>query len=238
MSFLDRLRLQPRWKNADPAVRAAAVADFPDDPEHQQILAELAGDEDVRVRRAATARLRSVSELVARAGRETDDELRRELGERLVSIASAPSDGDGDAALALAGLSDQKHLAAVAKASPHDTVRTAALGRVHDPRILGAIARHATDAQIALEAANRIADAAELANIALKTDHKDAGIAALERAAEAAASEADQRELLESAASKAKSKGVAKRARAMIQTIEAAAAARRAAMEAWQQRIA
>ena len=238
MSFLDRLRPQPRWKNADPAVRAAAVAEVPDDPEHQQILAELAGDEDVRVRRAAAARLRNVTQLVARAGRETDEELRRELSERLVSIASAPSDGDGDAALALAGLSDQKHLAAVAKASPHDTVRTAALGRVHDVRTLGAIARHATDAQTALEAANRIADAAELANIALKTDHKDAGIAALERAADAATSEAEQRELLESAVSKAKNKGVAKRARAMIQTIEAAATARRAAIEAWQQRIA
>jgi hypothetical protein len=238
MSFLDRLRPQPRWKNADPAVRAAAVAELPDDAEHHQILAELAADDDVRVRRAAAPRLRSVAELVARAARETDDELRRELSERLVSIASAPSEGDGDAALALAGLSDQKHLAAVAKGSPHDTVRTAALGRVHDVRTLGAIARHASDGQTALEAANRIADAAELTNIALKTDHKDAGIAALERAAEASTSEAEQRELLESAAAKAKNKSVAKRARAMLQTIEAAAAARRAAMEAWQQRIA
>ena len=26
MSFLDRFKLQPRWKQADPAVRAAAVA--------------------------------------------------------------------------------------------------------------------------------------------------------------------------------------------------------------------
>ena len=238
MSFLDRLRPQPRWKNADPAVRAAAVAELPDDPEHQQILAELAGDDDVRVRRAAVGRLRNVTELVARAGRESDDELRRELGDRLVAIASAPSDGDGDAALALAGLSDQKHLASVAKTSPHDTVRTAALGRVHDFRTLGAIARQAADPHTALEATNRVADPAELVNIALKTDHKDAGIAALERAAETAASEAEQRELLESAVSKAKNKGVAKRARAMIQTIEAAAAARRAAMETWQQRIA
>ncbi len=238
MSFLDRLRPQPKWKNADPAVRAAAVAELADDPEHQQILSELAGDEDIRVRRAAAARLRSVSDLVARAGRETDEDLRRELSERLVGIASAPADGDGDAALALSGLSDQKHLAAVAKASPHDTVRTAALGRVHDFRTLGAIARHAADAQTALEAANRIADPAELANIAMKTDHKDAGIAALERAAETSTSEAEQRELLESAAAKARNKGVAKRARAMIQTIEAATAARRAAHDAWQQRIA
>ena len=54
-------------------------------------------------------------------------------------------DTDGDAALALDGLEDQKQLATVAKSSPHDTVRTAALGRVHDVKALSSVARHAAD---------------------------------------------------------------------------------------------
>ena len=239
MSFLDRLRPQPKWKHADAAVRAAAVAELSDHfPEQQQVLADLAADEDVRVRRAALARLRSVADLVARAARESDDELRRELSDRLVAIACAPAEADGDAALALSGLSDQKHLAAVAKGSPHDTIRTAALGRIHDPKALGSVARLAADPATALDAANRVADTAELVNIALKTDHKDAGIAALERAADATSPDTEVRELLESVATRAKNKAIAKRARAMVQAIESAAAARRAALEAWQQRIA
>jgi Domain of Unknown Function (DUF349) len=239
MSFLDRLRPQPRWKHADPAVRAAAVAEMPADSEHQQIIAELAGtDPDVRVRQAALGRLDSVVELVALVGREGNDDLRREISERLVAIASSASDGDGDAALALDGLSDQRQLAAVAKSSPHDTVRTAALGRIHDPRVLSSVARQATDASVALEAVNRVADAAELTSIASRTEHKDAGIAALERAAAAAASEGNLRELLDGVAARAKNKGVVKRARAMIQEIEEAEAAKRAAQEAWQQRVA
>jgi hypothetical protein len=52
MSFLDRFKPQPRWKHADPVVRAAAVAEIPDGAEHRGVLTELAElDEDVRVRR-------------------------------------------------------------------------------------------------------------------------------------------------------------------------------------------
>ena len=117
-------------------------------------------------------------------------------------------------------------------------MRTAALGRVHDVKALGSVARHAADGQTALEAVGRIADVAELVNVALKTEHKDAGVAALERAAETTTAGAPVRDLLENAAAKAKSKAVAKRARAMIQAIDEAAAAQRAALEAWQLRTA
>ena len=237
MSFLDRLRPQPRWRHPDPSVRTAAVNEMTADAEHQPILADLAGsDPDVRVRQAAASRLDSVAELVALATGETDEGLKRELTDRLVAIACAPADTDADAALALDGLSDQKPLAQIAKSSPHDTVRAAALGRVHDPKVLSSIARAAADPQTALEAANRVADAAELTNIALKTEHKEAGTSALERAV--AAAESDGRGILDTVAAKARSKSVVKRARAMIQEIEEAAAARRAALEAWQQRVA
>jgi Domain of Unknown Function (DUF349) len=239
MSFLDRFKPQPRWKHADPTVRAAAVAEIPDDAEHQRVLEELAQeDDDVRVRRAASARVTDVAVLVALARSERDGELRREVTDRLVEIAIAPAETDGDAALALDGLDDQKQLASVAKASPHDTVRTAALGRIHDGRVLGSVARQAADPVTALEAAARVADPAELLNIALKTEHKDAGIAALERLVDPAAAPPEARETLEGIATRAKSKSVVKRARAIIQAIDDAAAARRAALEHWQQRVA
>jgi hypothetical protein len=235
MSFLDRFKSQPRWKHADPAIRAAAVAEIPEDPEGDDALLELAAsDEDVRVRRAAGEHIRDVELLVRLARTERDADLRRELGDRLVAIAFA--DVEADAARALDGLDDQKQFSAVARSSPHDTIRTAALGRVHDTKALGGIARQATDPQTALDAVARIADQAELLNVALKTDHKDAGVAALEKAAESAGG--DAREMLETVASRAKNKAVSRRARAMVQAIEEAEAARKIALDEWQRRVA
>jgi hypothetical protein len=239
MAFLDRFKLQPRWKHADPAVRAAAVAEIPDDAEHEQTLVELAtADEDVRVRRAAAARLTAATDLVRVIRSEPDESLRREVAARLVEIATTPSEADGEAALALEGLDDPRQLATVARLSPFDTVRTAALGRVHDARALGSVARNAAHGDTALEAVARIADRSELLSVALRTDHKDAGIAALERAAETSDAGTELRDLLESAATRAKNKSVAKRARAMVQALEEAEATRRVALETWQQRIA
>ena len=118
MSFLDRFKPQPRWKHADAAVRAAAVDEIPADEESLATFRELAsGDEDVRVRRAAAERLHRAADILPLARSERDEDLRRELVERLVSIATAPDDADGDAALALEGIEDQRQLAAVAQAA-------------------------------------------------------------------------------------------------------------------------
>ncbi len=237
MSFLDRFKPQPRWKHADPAIRAAAVSEIPDDSENRGAIEELAmGDEDVRVRGAAIARVTDVA-LLARLSRwERDPDLRRRVEERLVAVATAPADTDADAALALTGLDDPKQFATIAKSSPHDTVRAAALGRVHDVKALGSVARHATDPQTALDAVARLGDPSELLNIAVKTDHKDAGIAALEKAVDLALP--DARDTLGSVASRAKNKAIVKRARAMLQSLDEAEAARRVAVEEWQQRVA
>src|SRR5688572_483961 len=163
MSFLDRFKPQPRWKNPDPSVRAAAVPEIPGDDEHVAVLRDLAqADGDVRVRRAAAGRLSTVDDLVLLARGERDEDLRREVQERLVALANAPADSDAVAATALAGLTDQKHFASVARTSPHDNVRTAALGQVHDVKILSGIARGAAHGQTALEAVGRIGDAVEL----------------------------------------------------------------------------
>ncbi len=237
MSFLDRFKPQPKWKHADPGVRAAAVSEIPEDEEHRGTIEELAAtDGDIRVRTAAVARVVDVGLLSRLARSEQDADLRRRLEERLVGVAVADAATDADAALALDGLSDPKQFSTIAKSSPHDTIRAAALGRVHDPRALGSVARHAADPQTALDAVARVADPAELLNIALKTDHRDAGVAALERSVDPASP--DARDTLESVVNRAKSKSVAKRARAMIQQLDEADAARRNALEDWQRRVA
>ncbi len=237
MSFLDRFKPQPRWKHPDPAVRAAAVSEIPADPEHRGAIEDLAAhDEDARVRAAAIARLGDVALLARLARSEGDEDVRRQITDRLVAIAIAPAPTDADASLALDGLDEPKQFSTIAKSSPYDTVRTAALGRIHDVKALGSVARHAQDGQIAVEAVARVSDPAELLNVALKTDHKEAGIAALEKCVDPASP--DARDTLETVSNRAKNKSVAKRARAMLQTIDEAEAARRAALEHWQQRIA
>jgi uncharacterized protein DUF349 len=238
MSFLDRFKPQPRWRHSDATIRAAAIAEIPDDADSLATLRELASmDEDVRVRRAAAERLERAADILPLARGERDEELRRTLLERLVTLASA-ADGPADAALALEGLEDQRHLATVAKSSPHDTIRTAALGRVHDARALGSVARHAAHGPTALEAVLRLGDRAELLNVALKTDHKDAGIAALERAVEGGDATNGLRDTLESVTARARNKSVAKKARGMMQALDEAEAAKRLALETWQQRVA
>jgi serine/threonine-protein kinase RIO1 len=241
MSFLDRFKPQPRWKHADAAVRAAAVDEIPSDEESLATLRELAsGDEDVRVRRAAAGRLFRAADILPLARSERDESLRRELIDRLVSIATAPDVNAGDAATALEGIDDQRQLATVAQAAPLDTVRAAALARVQDVKALSSIARKAAHGGTALEAAQRIADRAELLNVAVKTEHKDAGVAALERAVESDKLDGagGLRETFDLVATRAKNKSVSKRARAMMQALDEAEAARRLALEAWQQQVA
>jgi len=237
MSFLDRFKPQPRWKHPDAAIRAAAVAEIADDPEHRTVIEELAAsDPDARVRNAAIDRIGGVTLLARLARSEQDPELRRRLADRLVEIAIAPAATDGDAALALDGLDDPRHFSAIAKSSPHDTVRAASLGRVHDSKALSSIARHAIDPQTALDAVARISEPAELLNVAMKTEHKDAGVAAVERYVDATAP--DARDTLDALINRGKSKAVVRRARALLQEIDDAEAARKAAFESWQQRVA
>ena len=236
MSFLDRFKPQPRWKHTDPAIRAAAVSEIPADEERTVLEDLAANDEDVRVRTAAIARVHDVAFLARLARSERDDDVRRQVTDRLVGVAVAPAPDDAAAALALEGLDDPKQFSTIAKSSPHDTVRTAALGRIHETRALGSVARHAVDGQTALEAVGRIGDPAELLNVALKTDHKDAGVVALEKCVDPASP--DARDTLETVSNRARNKSVAKRARAMLQAIDEAEAARHAALEQWHQNVA
>jgi hypothetical protein len=234
MSFLDRFKPQPKHKSPDPDVRLAAVQELGTDPEDLATLAVLAReDTDARVRRAAAARVDNVSVLGAVALSDPDEGIRAEAAERLTAIASGER---ADAArLALGALRDQKYLAVVVRQSPLDAIRAEALGRLTDVKALSSAARHAADPRSAMIAVERIQDAAELLNVALKTEHKDAGISALERAMAAGPVE---RDALEEIATRAKNKSIGKKARTVIQELEAEEAARKAALERQQQRIA
>src|SRR5579872_1122276 len=235
MSFLDRFKIQPKYKSTDPEQRVAGVQELTDTPEDAAVLVALAReDADARVRRAALARIQDVSVLADRAAADLDTSIRADLIERLASVAA--SSDSADAALpALAALSDPKQIGTVAKSSPVDAVRVAAVGRLTDVKTLSSVARHAADGRAAALATERVQDAAELLNIAAKTDHKDAGISALERAAAMGAAD---RATLDGLADRAKNKSVGKRARVMVQAIDEREATRKAALEQHHQRVA
>ena len=234
MSFLDRFKIQPKHKSTDPEIRVASVAELGATEEDAAVLLSLAReDADARVRRAAIARIEDVGVLADIAGSDADPAIREEVVARLAETALS-ADADA-AARALRALTDPKQIANVAKTSPVDTVRADAIGRLTDVKSLSSVARHATDARAAALATERVEDRAELLNIAVKTDHKDAGVSALERAV---AMEPADRETLESLADRAKNKSVGKRARAMVQAMDEAEAARRTAVDQHHQRLA
>jgi hypothetical protein len=233
MSFLDRFKIQPKHKSADPEIRLAGVAELGASDEEVAALVSLAReDADPRVRRAAGARINDVEVLTGMARSDPDAGLREELLTRLATIAAGTD--EAAAVRALAALTDAKQIGNIAKTSPLESVRSAAVGRLTDVKTLSSVARHAADPRTAALAADRIDDAAELLNVAAKTEHKDAGISALERAVALASPD---RETLDSLADRAKNKSVGKRARAMVQAIDEAETAKKAAFEAHQQRV-
>jgi hypothetical protein len=234
MSFLDRFKLQPRYKSADPDVRISAVQELGADPDGAAVLAAIAReDAEPRVRRAAAARVQEVAVLASLALADADEGLRSEIADRLAIIAAG--ENADTAAQAVAALTDQRQLADAAQKSPHDAIRLSALARVTDLKALSSVARKAADPRVAATAVERIEDPAELLNIAAKTEHKDAGVTALERAVQIAGAD---RETLDGIAVRARNKSVAKRARGMVQAMEDAETARRAAVDSLNQRLA
>jgi hypothetical protein len=234
MSFLDRFKLQPKYRSADPDVRISAVQDLGDGPDDAALLAAIAReDAEPRVRRAAAARVEEVAVLAALMVSDADEGLRSEISVRLAGVAA--SDNADGALQAVSALTDQRQLAEVAQRSPHAPIRMEALSRVSDLKALSSIARKGADPRVASAAVDRVQDPAELLNIAVKTDHKDAGVSALERAIEMGGAD---RDTLESVAARARNKSVAKRARSMVQAMDDAETARRAAVDLHNQRLA
>ncbi len=216
MGILEKLRPQPRWKHADPAVRAAAVYEL--GPEEGDALRALAReDAEARVRRAAVTRLDDASLLGEIARTDPDEEVRADAIRVLAGLAAEASTVDGalDAVRQLLALGRGKEVVVVARENPAPAVRTAVIDLVDDARALSAVSRHARDSQTRLHALSRLSDAEEIANVALKSEHTDAAVAALERI--------DTPETLSAIAQRARNKVASRRARTRLRQLEEAA---------------
>ena len=126
MGILEKLRPQPRWRHADPAVRAAAVYELgPDDSDALHALAR--EDVEPRVRRAAVTRIDDAGALaeVAKNGPR-----RGRAAEAVRGLAGIAAEADDlaraiEAVRELLGLGRTKELMLVARDSSSADVRAA-----------------------------------------------------------------------------------------------------------------
>src|SRR5687768_9121149 len=216
MGILEKLRPHPRWKHADPAVRAAAVYDLgPDEGDALRALAR--EDAEARVRRAAVMRLDDVGVLGDIARTDPDEEVRAEAIRGLAGLA-AESDEVARATEVvrqLLSLGRTKEVVVIARENPHPEVRAAVVELMDDQKSLGAVSRHAQDGKTRLRALERLTDADEILNVALKSEQTDSAVAALERV--------DGADALAAIAQRARSKVAARRARTKLRRLEEAA---------------
>ena len=216
MGILERLRPAPRWKHADPSVRAAAVYDLgPDESEALHALAR--EDAEPRVRRAAVTRLDDLAVLGDIARTDPDEDVRTEAIRGLAGIAAEADEVTQaiEASRQLLALGRTKEIVLVARDSSSAAVRAAVTDLIEDPKALGSISRHAQDGVTRLRALARVHDAGEILNVALKSEHTDAAVAALERVGDT--------ESLAAIAQRGRNKVAARRARARLRLIEEAA---------------
>lgn len=216
MGILEKLRPQPRWKHADPGVRAAAVYDLP--PEDAEALLGLAReDADSRVRRAAVVRLSDAEVLGEIARTDPDDDVRGEAVRSLAGLAAETDavDRATEAVRQLVALGRLKEVVVVARENPRAEVRAAVVDLLVDAKSLGAVSRQASDGRTRLRALARLSDAEELLHVALKSEHTDSAVSALERIEDPAA--------LAAIAQRGRSKVAARRARTRLRQAEEAA---------------
>jgi hypothetical protein len=213
MTLLERFRAQPRQKHPDPSVRLAFVQDL--SITEREVLAEMArGDGDVRVRRAAVAKLLEPAALAAIAAADSDESVREQAIAMLRDIALESFEGmtEADSLAALEALSDVKALAAVAKGAASETVALRARERISDPHVLGSIARHAEHESVRRAAFAALRDDREILSVALNSEFREPATSAVDRIA-------DRRDL-DQVAARARNRSAAKRARAIIRELE------------------
>jgi hypothetical protein len=215
MGILDKLRAQPRWRHADPAVRAAAVYEI--GPEEGDVLRALARDDaDGRVRRAAVTRLEDVAALGDIAHADPDEDVRAEAVRQLAGLAAETDSPDRalDVVQRLAALKRNKEIVVIARESAHAAVRLAVVNALDDEKSLAILSRHAGDGVTRLRALARVADAEEILGVALKAEHTDAAVAALERV--------ESPEVLAAVAQRARNKVAARRAKTRLRQLDEA----------------
>src|SRR6266850_7297396 len=213
MGILEKLRPTPRWKHADPSVRAAAVYEL--GPEEGDALRALAReDPDPRVRRAAVTRLDDISALADIAATDPDEDVRGEAVRGLAGLAAEADEVSNatNAVRQLIVLGRTKEVVVVARASTSAEVRAAVVDLLDDQKALGSVSRHAQDNATRMRALAKITDAEELLNVALKSEHTDVAVPALERI--------NGTEPLSAIAQRARNKVAARRARTKLRAIE------------------
>jgi len=213
MGILEKLRPQPRWKHADPAVRAAAVFELgPDD--HEALRALAREDAEARVRRAAVTRLNEVSVLGDIARTDPDEDVRAEAVRSLAGIAAETASVTEaiEVGRLLAAIGRTREVVLAIRENASTDIRLSLVDLLDDGRSLGSVSRHAPDSGTRLRALARISDPDELLNVALKADHTDAAVGALERI--------DNPEALSSIAQRGRNKVAARRARTKLRRLE------------------
>ena len=221
MTLLDRFRTPSRQKHPDPAVRLAYVAELPLS-ERESIIAAAREDGDVRVRRAAVAKLLDPVALSAIARDDADAGVRADALNMLRDIAldvfEGVGEGDGLAAVdALAGT--DRTLAQIAKTSAREAIGLRALGLIDaatHAQLLGSIARHAPLERVRQAAFAGVHERADILAVAINGEFKEIAVAAVDRLAERAD--------LEQVAARAKNKAAAKRASAVLRELDERAA--------------
>lgn len=222
MALLDRLRPQPAWKHADPAVRLASL-DTLTESEHGVIATLARSDDSPRVRRAAIARLTDADVLGTIARGDVDTQVRSDALARLLALALDGTDLPR-AAQAARALREDRHLAQVARSAPDAEIALSALDRLVEPRSLGSVARHSTHDAVRARALERLTDPAELEAVAIATEYNDTGVAAVDRLGDTPA--------VDVIADRARNPVVARRARAFVRVREQRAADAKSRAEA------
>jgi hypothetical protein len=216
MGILEKLRPQPRWKHADPGVRAAAVYELgPDEGEALRLLAR--EDTEARVRRAAVTRLSDAAVLGDIGRTDPDEDVRAEAIRGLAGLAAEADEIDRavDAVRQLIALGRMKEVVVAARENQDPGIRSVVVDLLDDPKSLGSISRHAPDGPTRLRALARVQDAEEILNVALKAEHTDVAVSALDRVEGADA--------LSAIAQRGRNKVAARRARMKLRQLEEAA---------------
>jgi len=203
VGLLDRFRPQGGLTDPDPDARVQAVQQLA--LSDLELLIPVAqSDAEPRVRRAAVRRLRDPRLLAQVATADGDGGVRETAAAILLGLALEGRDEDA-AGAALGGLSEVRHLTAVARSAALESVARSALERLADARALGNVARHAEHAPLRNAALQKLDDPREIAAVALKSEDRDVALLALDRVTDA--------EALQAIAARGRNRTAARRAR-------------------------
>ena len=197
-------------------MRASAVDELEDDA--QDLLAAIAAeDADPGVRLVAVMRLSDPATVARILAADADAGVRAEAA-AMLRVTAAEATDPARAAAALAGLSEARDLGEVARLARLEAISSSALERLDGQKTIGAVARRSAHAAIRQAALARLRDPDELLAVAVKSDHKDIALAAFERLVPDGPADLA---VLKAVAMRARSKSVARRAKAALTALDA-----------------